>query len=37
MGKFAKIHIRMKVGWKVKLKVTGEQPEIFQDRTGSLE
>ena len=37
MGKFAKTNIRMKVGWKVKLKVTGKQPEIFRDMIGFLE
>ena len=38
MGKFAKTQILgWKLGWKVKLKVTGAQPEIFQGRTGFLE
>ena len=38
MGKFAKTQILgWKLGWKVKLKVTGGQPEIFQGRTGFLE
>ena len=38
MGKFAKTQILgWKLGWKVKLKVTGAQPEIFQSRTGFLE
>ena len=38
MGKFAKTQILgWKLGWKVKLKVTGAQPEIFRDRAGFLE
>ena len=38
MGKFAKTQILgLKLGWEVKLKVTGEQPEIFQGRSGFLE
>ena len=38
MGKFAKTQIlRGKLGWKVKLKVTGPQPEILWGRTGFLE
>ena len=38
MGKFAKTQILgWKLGWKVKLKVTGAQPEIFQGRTDLLE
>ena len=38
MGKFAKTQILVwKLEWKVELKVTGAQPEIFWDRTGFLE
>ena len=38
MGKFAKTQILgWKLGWKVKLKVTGAQPGIFRGRTGFLE
>ena len=38
MGKFAKIQILgWKLGWKIKLKVAGAQPEIFRSRTGFLE
>ena len=38
MGKFAKTQILgWKLGWKVKLKVTGAQPENFRGRTGFLE
>ena len=38
MGKFAKTQILgWKLGRKVKLKVTGAQPGIFQGRTGFLE
>ena len=38
MGKFAKTQILgWKLGWNVKLKVTGAQPEIFRGRTGFLE
>ena len=37
-GKFAKTQIlEWKLGWKVKLKVTSAQPEIFHGRTGFLE
>ena len=38
MGKFAKTQILgWKLGWKVELKVTGAQPEIFQGSTGFFE
>ena len=38
MGKFAKTQIfGWMLGWKVKLKVAGAQPEIFRGRTGFLE
>ena len=38
MGKFAKAQILgWKLGRKVKLKVTGAQPEIFRGKTGFLE
>ena len=33
MGKFTKTHIRM----KVRMNVTGAQPEIFRGKTGLLE
>ena len=38
MGKFAKTQIlEWKLGWNVKLEITGAQPGIFRGRTGFLE